>query len=338
MTELPEVNNSAEVNDISWFRKFASIACGLALALVIVGMIVRVTFRDQYLLPGLIYYVASPASMVLLLLFSAVCLRRDSGIKRRLAIGLIPIAACWVWNVQWIDSKAPEQSVPKPSHRVMFWNVCEGKLGWSRVFDTIRTQDPDIIALAEAEELKVHDDDFFEQHFPGYQRICLPRRLLLLSRLPIVSRDRLRWVRGAVHESVVIESQQGPVTVVFSDVASEIWKHRKVPIESLVEATGKLSGPVIVVGDLNTPVDSLFFDEFRHKYTNAFEGSGSGLHTTWPMPLPVIAIDHMWGNDLIDFANARILWTLASDHRPLIAEFSAKDNSQVKSPSDASSE
>lgn len=324
MTELSEVTDTTAAKDISWFRKFASIAGILALALVIMGMIVRLTFRDRHLLTGLIYYVASPVSMVLLLLFSAVCLRRESRIKRRVAIGLIPVAACWAFNAQWIENEAPEQSAPKPSHRVMFWNVCEGKLGWSGVFDTIRKQDPDVIALAEAEGLKVHTDDFFEQHFPGYQRIYLPRRLLLLSRLPIVSRNRLRWVRGAVHESVVIESRQGPVTVVFSDVASAIWMHRKAPVESLVEATGKLAGPVIVVGDLNTPVDSLFFDEFRHTYTNAFEGSGNGLHTTWPMPLPVIAIDHMWGNDWINFANARILWTLASDHRPLVAEFSAK--------------
>lgn len=338
MCDSSAVEATTDKKPNSWLLKIAGFAGLAALLLVIAGVVVRVTIRDQYLISGLVYYVTSPASMILLLLFSFFFMQKTWRNRRRLAVGLIPVAALWMFAGQWISNDALDQSPAEKTSRLMFWNAGEGVLGWSRIFAVIQQQNPDIIALAEADTLKDQDEAFFDSNFPGYERIHLPRRLLLLSRFPIISQHRLRWIRGAVYESVVIESPRGQVTLVFSDVASTLSLHRKEPIKVLVEATSKLQGPVIVVGDLNTPVDSLFFDDFRKEFTNAFEASGNGLYTTWPMPLPVIAIDHMWGNDFVRFSDARILWTLASDHRPVIAEFHVRDSVEVKSQDVASGE
>ena len=40
-------------------------------------------------------------------------------------------------------------------------------------------------------------------------------------------------------------------------------EHRKKPIGVLNDVVGRLSGPVLIAGDFNTPVDSSFFDLLR---------------------------------------------------------------------------
>lgn len=302
---------------LDWFRWLSVFS---AIALVISGVIVRLSIRDANLLAGLIFYTTSPASMCVLLMLAILGAGRS---RRRLRVflSIALMSVClWMLNAQWVRNPVSEGRHDRC--RLLFWNVCDGKLGWAAIESAITQESPEIIALAEAETLKPRGAEWFDRHYPGFERLDLPRRLMLLSKWPIVSRRRLAWIRGGVYEAVSIRTGEGDFTLVFSDIQSNILTHRKTHIGKLHEVLQPLSGPVIFVGDLNTPVDSAFFDPIREEFSNAFEAAGSGLHTTWPMPLPVIAIDHIWGNAEIEFHQTRILWTLRSDHRPIVTDFS----------------
>lgn len=305
-------------------RQLVNLGCFAILALVILGSIIRWTIRDAVMPSGVIFYATPPAMMVLLMLGVVVVLERKFVSTRRLAMLLLVGAVGWTVQSQWISNPPNSTAQPTASVKVMFWNVCEGKYSWDNVIATIQLHNPDIIALAEADRLKDQDAEFFEKQFPGYQRLDFPRRLLLLSRLPIRRNRRLAWVRGCVVEAAELETESGRMTLVMSDVASTVFSHRKPQIEALTDAVSHISGPAIIVGDLNTPVESPFFETLRQTYVNAFESRGHGLYTTWPMPLPVMAIDHMWGSRGIEFQQVQILWTTASDHRPLVAEFTVQ--------------
>ena len=302
-------------------RKLVNSGCVAMLFLVILGTIVRWTTRDSSMLSGVIFYATPPAMMVLLLLGIVTVLERRFVSTRRLATVLLVGAAGWTAQSQWISSPSSSTVTTEACPKVMFWNICEGKFGMDKVIATIQHHNPDIIALAEADQLKLRDADFFQQQFAGYQRLDFPRRLMLLSRIPILSHRRLAWVQGCVVEATELETEFGTMTLVMSDIASTLFSHRKPQVDALTQAVNRISGPVMIVGDLNTPVESSLFETLRKSHVNAFESHGHGLHTTWPMPLPVMAIDHMWGNYGIEFYQAQILWTAASDHRPLVAEF-----------------
>lgn len=307
----------------STIRQLGSMAAYAMLALVILGAIIRCTIRDSVMLSGVVFYATPPAMMVLLLIFVWLALNRKLVKVRRFVLALLLIAICWTARTQWVSNPSrpsPSVAAARGTCKVMFWNVCEGKCGWGRVLATIQQHNPDVIALAEADHLKQRDAEFFAKFFPGYQRLDYPRRLMLLSRLPIRGHRRLAWVPGCVVEAAEIETETATFTLVMSDVASNVFSHRKPQIEAVKQAVNRLSGPVVIVGDLNTPVGSLFFDSMRSDYVNAFESNGYGLHTTWPMPLPVMAIDHMWGSEGIKFQQTQILWTTASDHRPIVAD------------------
>ena len=93
--------------------------------------------------------------------------------------------------------------------------------------------------------------------------------------------------------------------------------------------------PTIIVGDFNTPVDSVFLNPIRQTYRHAFEVAGTGYLATWPIPAPVIAIDHCWVSKHIDVTACRIKWALHSDHRPIVTDLSINSKplaSNINSP------
>ncbi|MCR9197893.1 MAG: hypothetical protein NXI04_04580 [Planctomycetaceae bacterium] len=283
------------------------------------GTAVRLTVRDSYLWTGLIYYVTSPAAMCLLVLGGLLMAPARLRGRRRLLLLCLPLVAGWAWRSQYVGNAT--LPLPATTFRLMLWNACDGQLGWSRIEAVIRDARPGILALAEAETLKTRSAAWFQQHYPGYQRLDLPRRLMLLSRYPILGHRRLAWIKGGNYEAVEVAVAGQRVTILFCDFASDLLSHRRRHIEKLHEVLQTLHGPVMFVGDLNTPVDSRYFDPIREEFHSAFETSGQGLHTTWPMPLPVIAIDHLWGSRQIAFHRTQILWTTCSDHRPVITDF-----------------
>jgi endonuclease/exonuclease/phosphatase family metal-dependent hydrolase len=76
---------------------------------------------------------------------------------------------------------------------------------------------------------------------------------------------------------------------------------------------------LIVMGDFNTPLDSVWFESFRQELTHAFERGGVGFAETWPVPLPVLAIDHIWVSKKINVVNCNLNWSWLSDHRSIVA-------------------
>lgn len=82
-----------------------------------------------------------------------------------------------------------------------------------------------------------------------------------------------------------------------------------------------VSGPKVLIGDLNTTMWSPYFGELV-KDSGLRDGRlGFGLQPSWPMPLPAlfqIPIDHCLVSDEIEVVAVRTGGTTGSDHRPVI--------------------
>ncbi len=76
----------------------------------------------------------------------------------------------------------------------------------------------------------------------------------------------------------------------------------------------------MLLGDFNTPVDSVWLSAIRARFDNAFEVAGNGILATWPLPLPVLALDQVWVSDQLGVSCAKIGWSMLSDHRPVFTE------------------
>jgi endonuclease/exonuclease/phosphatase family metal-dependent hydrolase len=93
-------------------------------------------------------------------------------------------------------------------------------------------------------------------------------------------------------------------------------------LKLLSDLTEGLKGqPVLIMGDFNTPPDSIGFLPLRKHLRQTFETVGHGYAPTWPFPVPVLQLDQMWVNEELKTGSCHHGNCWASDHRPVVAEF-----------------
>ena len=84
------------------------------------------------------------------------------------------------------------------------------------------------------------------------------------------------------------------------------------------------SGPLVVLGDFNTPVESNFFRESWGDLSDAFSVAGTGLGMTKHNGWIRVRIDHVLTSDEWHVDHARVEDEAYSDHRPLIVDLTLR--------------
>jgi endonuclease/exonuclease/phosphatase (EEP) superfamily protein YafD len=79
-------------------------------------------------------------------------------------------------------------------------------------------------------------------------------------------------------------------------------------------------GPVVVVGDFNTPPESPIFPQVWGGYTDAFAAAGWGWGYTFLGARTAVRIDHVLAGKGWACTGCRVGSAVGSPHRPVIAE------------------
>jgi len=119
-----------------------------------------------------------------------------------------------------------------------------------------------------------------------------------------------------------------PVTLIRKDiklsVKDSILKAERHRLEGdrlreWVELHQESITPMLLAGDFNAPgnTQNLRFPGFK----NAQREVGRGFHLTFPGRFPIFGIDHVLGNDAIEFQSCEVLNTGFSDHRAMLVRF-----------------
>jgi endonuclease/exonuclease/phosphatase (EEP) superfamily protein YafD len=289
------------------FRRAAPIA---AVALVALSVLLRITVRDRVPVLAAVYYGIPPVVGACLLLAPCLLWLASNRRKAALAAGagaLLLIA--WQAGVSWFRRPAGEGEL-----RVLVWNTKNGSRGWERIAAQSASYDPDVVCLIEAQKSGAE----LERELPGREWKKLGDGLVAGFRGKILGAERHDLDGG---EAVVVSGtvRGRPISVVLVDLASNPLLPRG-PVFRRLEALLDRVRPDLVAGDFNTPRDSAFFDSWRGRFVHAFEAAGDGLDLTWPMPLPVLSIDHAWCGPRLDPRACRHEGSWASDHRAVVAE------------------
>jgi len=242
--------------------------------------------------------------------------------------------------------------------RIMTYNVhrCVGKdkrLDVSRIADVIAMHEPDIVALQEldvgrartnnvdqahqiAEQLKMvshfHPAFNVEEELYGDAILTsLPERLIQAAPLP--GYDRWSHVvepRGAVWIAVDIG---GGVEVQVMNTHLGLIPHEQQLQAAALAGKGWVEhplfqGPAILLGDFNATAASGVYKSLTGRLNDSRRLAPPPREptTTYPATLPVLRIDHIFVSDEIRidrlFAPYERITRVASDHLPLIADFS----------------
>lgn len=299
-----------------------SLVVWMCLAIGVLGLLMRYTLKDRVPALAVIFYALPPLVATLLLVGSLVLSLRPPRKRRRAwASGILTVAALVAWiQTDWVWAGATTR--PGARLRVALWNLGHPASGNVSFLLVLYETDADIVFLVEAGARSETRRRFWESHFPDHHVSLLPGEIVLLSRYPI-AQTRSTTVDGittvAEYELALPE---GTLSVVGVDVASAHCSRRRLSLEPITAMAEAKRGPVIVLGDFNTPHTSVLFDKLRRSFCQAFEESGTGLITTWPSVVPVLALDHIWLSEELAPVQAELRRTLHSDHALVFAEVS----------------
>jgi vancomycin resistance protein VanJ len=272
---------------------------------------------------------------LVLLLLVALALRRRTlrPVVPALLIAAGPLAGCCV---PWGRLDPNPTAVPRL--RVMTCNMHYAKTDPGPLDRLVEGARPDVVAVQEWRDSAPSDvlrgDGWHAHSEPG---------LFLASRHPIRRADRHGDSSTGERGSVMryeLDTPAGPVTVFNLHLAtprdglgalagldrsgldevranSELrWRQS----ESVAAEAGRVAGPVVVMGDFNTPPESAIFRRVWAGYTDAFSDAGWGWGYTFRTRRAAVRIDHVlvggggWATEC---------WVgpdVGSPHRPVLAD------------------
>lgn len=304
--------------------KSASISHFLCRWLLIAGMsvvplwLVGQVFRDRVWLTALSFYIPSPVMAIWFIAATVLALReRKRGLASVCAfLALLPLTMTFFVENRWARFEDVEPS--SGNHRLVHWNVCRGTMGWKNVLRVLQEQHADAYVVSEVPT--DYDTRTLQSDFGSEYEAVRAGSMAIIARGHLV---RGRWVvkqSGLRIYSAWWERDQQTVQIFAVDVVSSIWISRHVLLAELVARMAEFQ-PDIVVGDLNSPRRSLSLSTLPSGYTHAYATAGRGWSYTWPVPVPVLAIDQCIISHHIQPLRYELQSTVYSDHRMQVLEF-----------------
>jgi vancomycin resistance protein VanJ len=243
-----------------------------------------------------------------------------------------------------IPSQAASTDGQPSALRVMTCNIHRAQLNVAEFKASLDDLHPDVVAMQDwiaADESKLFPSSTWNTHHDG--------ELFLASRFPIVEAQRIalnepppagftfRLGAAACYHlltplgmvslvNVHLSSPHAALEALmkFDSTSPEQLAYnsrcRELESASIEEFMETLDGPVLIMGDFNTPIESTLYRRYWSDFTNAFSAVGFGFGTSHISTISSVRIDHiLYGPGW----QAQTCWTgpaVGSPHRPLMAD------------------
>ena len=322
------VSPSAE----NWFRRLSLFvrraSSRLIRSLVAIGLLLRFTIRDQYHPWALVYYVTPiPSLSIWLFLASLLWGRnrdpnssRSSILFRR--VNLIAILGFAIWafyseNVE--NAKTPSST----DVRIVYWNTANARFGVNNLAAQIVKWDAPVIGLIEANSYYPQTLKEWQRELPEYSVVHAHFGGLIAVKGIVKTQISHHLLPSSWCEQFDLIVGDDEFTLLLVDISAQLSLSRRLPLQELAALAEKLNDrPLVIMGDFNTPDDSVHLRPLRDHCRNIFREHGTGYAATWPMPLPVLTLDQVWVNQHVNGSKCEHLWSIYSDHRPTISSIS----------------
>jgi endonuclease/exonuclease/phosphatase (EEP) superfamily protein YafD len=260
--------------------------------------------------------------------------------RRRLLVFLCGIFLLALWPFMGFCLPWSRWQSAEPSGfrvRVLTCNVHRGELKPDELGLFIAESMPDIIAVqdwtSKYEKAVLWQQDW---HARRIDEICLA------SRFPINRVEDISGAKTDNHGALIayeLETPIGPLhflnlhlssprggleDVLDREGIAELEansKRRRWQSELAQEWTSWLTGPLLIAGDFNTPIDSTIYRDHWSQYTNAFSRAGLGWGHTYFTRRNSIRIDHLLAGPGWRCRSSWVGPDVGSAHRPLIADW-----------------
>jgi vancomycin resistance protein VanJ len=302
---------------------------GALLVIWLLAVLLRLLVQDRSREIAYFYYATPPTVLTLV----AVAATTWWLVARRWRRALVPLALAlgsgiWAGHNTWFHH-APRARATD-GIRVMFWNAAHGTFGWPRVADRIRRIGADVVALDEGNDGHSDMAAVWQELLPEYRAYLFDVGITLLTRVDITPVDSGMlggdWMMAfGWYAHCGMATPAGPLQLMLVDFQGTTKRSRYRPVSELLRRLEPLADqPVLLVGDMNMPTDSVFLKPLRQTFHNAFETAGDGYAATWPMPVPLLVLDQAWLNEGVQVSRCELGWSWISDHRAVVLDVSVR--------------
>lgn len=273
--------------------------------------------RDSSSISAFLFYVPSPAVLVLLAAGAIFFWRRK---QRRFALTLSAMAivpAIWVMRVE--NRFFHTMETPADPHlRLVHWNVCRGWIGWEAIQKRMRDEKPNLCVISEfpAKASVSKTTSNFGADWSGMDL----GGMAVFAKGKLVHKEWLSQRDGVKACGVVWDSPQGACRVMAVDLDSSLFLPRGPRLETVRRLMEEWK-PDLVVGDFNAPRRSIGLSPLPEGFVHAYDKAGSGWSYTWPFPLPCYAIDQCIAGRNVVPLRYEIASSARSDHRMQVLDF-----------------
>ncbi len=299
-------------------RSLHVILGALGVLLLAGGMLLHLTVRDGVRLLAPVYYgMPLPLLMVGWLGLAAWFLRRPRVLVGCLAMAVI--AGAWWQAVSYgggAGTPGPAAGTgPARRLKVMSWNMAHQRLPSAELEAVVRAHLPDIVGLGEVGLRHGDPNPLMQSPPPGYTLLRPEHGMAVVVRGSVQDRGvtRLAGKSKFVEMEATVDGRIWHVILVDGDAAP--LKPRQELLDRVRAVATARGRNTLVLGDFNTPVESVWFDSWRDAgLHHASEGHRAGFRETWPRPWPVLSIDHIWSSPELPPAQTTRLFMQSSDH------------------------
>lgn len=287
-------------------------------SLTVIAGLIHVTVRDSWPLTGLFFY-ATPIPVLVLLAFVGLVLFWPRRKRVWLVSTLVLAVVAFGWFRQNYRSFTPPSGT-LADVRVVFWNVFSFQGGTEEVGATVLASAPDIVVLVEANLFYENEHRKLSRSLGGMEVVDFEEGLVLATRGTVVGQWEGELAdNGGRYALAQVTVRGRTVTVLAVDLPSVPWESRKEPLRNLAELTEMLPyRNLLIVGDFNTPSNSVHFTPLRESFSNAFDLAGQGWRPTWPTAWPLLELDQAWVHPDLEVREIHHRSSPLSDHEMIV--------------------
>lgn len=288
----------------------------LATILFLLGLPMRV-LRDDYPSMAVLFYVTPWAVLMVTGFIAAWFWRRFRRFALGLAVASLLCTGGWLWN----EFRFAPEGRGQPAFRVAYWNCGHPEWRLRGILPMAESWHADLLGFGESRENTLSPR--WAETFPKQRVQVLASQMLLIGpeNTELKSSGSLNGAGNFHFLRTQLAGRE--VFVILVDFNAVPMKSRGPAFDRLVQlARAYATQPLIVMGDFNTPADSVFFKDLRARtgLVDTFDNAGSGVAGTWPMLAPVLSLDHILVNSHLRIIRCEHHTSLYSDHRAVVAD------------------
>jgi endonuclease/exonuclease/phosphatase (EEP) superfamily protein YafD len=295
---------------MKFFKRHKNYLIGFYVFLLLVQFFIKDTF-----FPISIIFYAFPILIIVIYNFLLIYIDKKN---KYLQVSLIIILSIFLFKNYKTGLK---EEIKTSNLKVLYWNIAKKKdKAIPILVNAISTENPDIISLVEAKGFSTDDIKNLEGNLSNYYFKKLKGSIVVGLKIRKSEIEYTELIDSSKFNLVSTKINDIKTTIMIVDITASPIKSRKNALKNIYETSLK-NNCLLVIGDFNTPYNSVHFNSYKKQFSNADREAGKGFISSWPFGIPLMQIDHIWSSKKITPINSFKKYYFMFDHPMLIVSY-----------------